>query len=177
MNRVREKPVTFSESQMEEVEACIDELVRNTGAREILLADIAGRLISARGRLGKRETTATGVAALSAGGYAATVEMARYFEIETEFRQITYEGEYHSIYSSNVGNALIITVVFDGSVMLGIVRAFTNQAARYLQDVVNRALAEMEADDQLSEAEKLGAEFGQALMDEVEAFLVEEGSW
>ena len=60
---------------------------------------------------------------------------------------------------------------------MGIVRAFTNQAARYLQDVVNRALAEMEADDQLSEAEKLGTEFGQALMDEVEAFLVKEGSW
>ncbi|NIO67938.1 MAG: hypothetical protein GTN71_02465 [Anaerolineae bacterium] len=173
---MREKPVAFSESQMKEIEACIDELGRNTGAQEILLADITGRLILAKGRLGKRETTATGVAALSAGGYAATVEMARYFEIETEFRQITYEGEYHSIYSSNVGNALIITVVFDHSVKLGIVRAFTNQAAQCLQDIVNRALVEMETDDRLPEAEKLGAEFGQALMDEVEALLVEEGS-
>ncbi len=72
---MRDKPVTFSESQMEEIEAGLDELVRNTGAREILLAEIKGRLISAKGRLGKRETTATGVAALSAGGYAATVEM------------------------------------------------------------------------------------------------------
>jgi predicted regulator of Ras-like GTPase activity (Roadblock/LC7/MglB family) len=151
-------------------------LVRNTGAREVLLADITGRLTSAKGWLGERETTATGVAALSAGGYAAVVEMARYFEIETEFRQITYEGEYHSIYSSNVGNALIITVVFDHSVKLGIVRAFTNQAAQCLQDVVNRALVEMETDDQLPGAEELGAEFSQALMDEVEAFLVEEGS-
>jgi predicted regulator of Ras-like GTPase activity (Roadblock/LC7/MglB family) len=173
---VREKPVTFSESQMEEIEACLNDLVRNTDAQEILLADIAGRLISARGRLGERETTATGVAALSAGGYAATVEMARYFEIETEFRQITYEGAHHSIYSSNVGNALIITVVFDRSIQLGIVRAFTNQAARCLQEVVNRALAEMETDDQLSGEEELGAEFGQALMDELEVFLVEAGT-
>jgi predicted regulator of Ras-like GTPase activity (Roadblock/LC7/MglB family) len=171
---MREKPVAFSESQMKEIEACLDELARNTGAQEILLADITGRLTLAKGRLNERETSATGVAALSAGGYAAMVEMARYFEIETQFRQITYEGEYHSIYSSNVGNALIITVVFDHSVKLGIVRAFTNQAAQCLQDIVNRALVEMEMDDRLPEAEKLGAEFGQALMDEVEALLVEE---
>jgi predicted regulator of Ras-like GTPase activity (Roadblock/LC7/MglB family) len=173
---VKEKPVAFSESQMEEIEACLDELVRSTGAQEILLADITGRLIRARGRLGERETTATGVAALSAGGYAATVEMARYFEIETDFGQITYEGELHSIYSSTVGNALIITVVYDHSVKLGIVRAFTNQAAQCLQDIVNRARAEMEADDRLPGLEKMGAEFSQALMDELEAFLVEEGS-
>jgi predicted regulator of Ras-like GTPase activity (Roadblock/LC7/MglB family) len=171
---VREKPVAFSESQMEEIEACTDELVLNTGAQEVLLADITGRLISARGRVGERETMATGVAALSAGGYAATVEMARYFEIETEFRQITYEGGHHSIYSSNVGNALIITVVFDCSVKLGIVRAFTNQATQCLQDILNRARAEMEADERLAGVEKIGAEFGQALIDEVEAFLVEE---
>jgi len=171
---MREKPVAFSESQMEEIEACLDELVRNTGAQEILLADIRGLLILAKGRLDERETLATGVAALSAGGYAAMVEMARYFEIETEFRRITYEGEYHSIYSSSVGNALIITVVFDHSVKLGIVRAFTNQAAQCLQDIVNRALIEMETDDWLPEAAKIDAEFGQALMDEVEASLVEE---
>jgi len=171
---MKEKPVAFSESQMEEIEACLDELVCNTGAQETLLADITGRLISARGRLGERETTATGVAALSAGGYAATVEMARYFEIETEFRQITYEGECHSIYSTSVGNALIITVVYDRGVKLGIVRAFTNQAAQCLQDIVNRALAE--TDDRLPGEEELGAEFGQALVDELEAFLVEEGS-
>jgi len=171
---MREKPVAFSESQMKEIEACLDELARNTGAQEILLADITGLLILAKGRLNERETSATGVAALSAGGYAAMVEMARYFEIETQFRQITYEGEYHSIYSSNVGNALIITVVFDHSVKLGIVRAFTNQAAQCLQDIVNRALVEMERDDRLPGAEKLGPEFGQALMDEVEALLVEE---
>jgi len=173
---VKKKPVAFSESQMEEIEACLDELVRNTGAQEILLANIAGQLISARGRLGERETTATGVAALSAGGYAATVEMARYFEIETEFRQITYEGECHSIYSSTVGNALIITVVYDRGVKLGITRAFTNQAAQCLQDIVNRALAEMETDDRLPREEALGTEFSQALMDELETFLVEEGS-
>jgi predicted regulator of Ras-like GTPase activity (Roadblock/LC7/MglB family) len=173
---VKEKPVAFSESQMEEIEVCLDELVRNTGAQETLLADITGRLISARGRLGETETTATGVAALSAGGYAATVEMARYFEIETEFRQISYEGEHHSIYSSTVGNALIITVVYNRGVKLGIVRAFTNQAAQCLQDIVNRALAEMETDDRLPRKEALGTEFSQALMDELETFLVEEGS-
>jgi predicted regulator of Ras-like GTPase activity (Roadblock/LC7/MglB family) len=165
---MREKPVAFSESQMEEIEACIDELALNTGAQEILLADIAGQLILAKGRLNEREAPATGIAALSAGGYAAMVEMARYFEIETEFRQITYEGAYHSIYSSSVGNALIITVVFDRSVKLGIVRAFTNQATQCLQDILNRALVERERDD------RLDAEFGQALIDEVEAFLVEE---
>jgi len=173
---MREKPVAFSESQMEEIETCLNTLVRNTGAQEILLADVTGQLISARGRLVEGERTVTGVAALSAGGYAATVEMARYFEIETEFRQITYEGDHHSIYSSSVGNTLIITVVFDHSVKLGIVRAFTNQAAQCLQDVVSRARVEMERDDRLPEAEKMGAEFGQALMDELEAFLAKEGS-
>jgi hypothetical protein len=69
---------------------------------------------------------------------------------------------------------LIITVVFDCSVKLGIVRAFTNQATQCLQDILNRARAEMEADERLAGVEKIGAEFGQALIDEVEAFLVEE---
>ncbi|HID64151.1 MAG TPA: hypothetical protein EYP49_15640 [Anaerolineae bacterium] len=173
---MREKSVAFSRSQMGEIEACLDELVRNTGAREVLLADTTGRLISARGRLGERESTATGVAALSAGGYAAMVEMARYFEIETEFRQITYEGEYHSIYSSNVSNTLVITVVFDHNVKLGIVRAFTKQATQRLQDIVTRALLEMETDRRLHGEEELRADFGQALIDELEAFLAEEGS-
>ena len=172
---MRQKPVTFSEIQMEEIEVCLDELARNTDAQEVLLADMAGQLISARGRIGEQVTTATGVAALSAGGYAATVEMARYFEIETEFKQISYEGERHSIYSSNVRNALILTVVFDHSVKLGIVRAFTNQAVQRLQDIVDRALAEMATDDNsklmLSGQEELDVEFSQALMKELEAFL------
>jgi len=173
---MREKLVAFSESQIEEIETCLDALVRNTGAQEILLADMTGQLISARGRLVEGESTVTGVAALSAGGYAATVEMARYFEIETEFRQITYEGDHHSIYSSNVGHSLIITVVFDRSIKLGIIRAFTNQAAQCLQEVVSRARVEIETDDRLPETEKIGAEFSQALMDELEAFLLKEGS-
>jgi len=64
-------------------------------------------------------------------------------------------------------------VVYDHSVKLGIVRAFTNQAAQCLQDVVNMALAE--TDDRLPREEELGVEFGRALMNELEAFLVEEG--
>lgn len=167
---MRQQSVAFSKSQLEEIEACLDELVRNTGVQEVLLADIVGQLISTRGRLGERENTATGIAALSAGGYAAMIEMARYFEIDTEFKQITYEGEHHSIYSSNVGNALIITVVFDRSLRLGIVRAFTNQAAERLQDIVGRALEEMDEEQPPVEKE-LDADFSQALIDELEAFL------
>lgn len=48
------RSVAFSKKQMETVEECLDELARNTGAWNILLADITGQLIDFRGRIDKK---------------------------------------------------------------------------------------------------------------------------
>ena len=66
------RAVSFGAEQTKEIEACLDELEKNTGAWNIILTDITGQAVVCRGTIDKKDAEA--LAALIAGSHAASAE-------------------------------------------------------------------------------------------------------
>jgi hypothetical protein len=139
------RAVTFSTEQMERVEGCLDELARNTGVWNIFLTDPTGQFITLHGRIDKRKAAA--LAALIAGSHAASAEFIKLLGREAPFVNLTHEADDYSIYSTNVADALILSVAFGGEIKIGIVRVFIEQTRSMLSEIVQEASLANSDDD------------------------------
>ena len=131
------RAITFGTEHMARVEACLDEFAKNTGALNILLTDSTGQLITLRGHIDKQKAEA--LAALIAGSHAASTEFIKLLDKETPFVNLFHEAEGYSIYSSNVADELILSVVFGDDVKIGIVRVYIEQTRSTLSEIVHEA--------------------------------------
>ena len=131
------RAVSFSKEQMEDIEECLDELSRNAGAWNILLADITGQLIEFRRPID--QSKAEGLAALIAGSYFASAEIIKILGKETHLINLCQEAADYSIYSTNVAEVLILSVVFGNEVKIGVVRFLVEQARCRLLKIVGTA--------------------------------------
>src|SRR4030042_4016760 len=127
--------VTLNKEQMERVEECLDELARNTAARNILLTDTTGQLIVFHGRIDKKKGEA--LAALIASSHAASTEYIKLLAKETPFVNLSHEADDYSLFSTNVADMLILSVAFGNEVKIGIVRVFVEQTRRRLSEIVH----------------------------------------
>ncbi len=116
--------------QADQIERVLDELLGKTRATYVFLSDISGQLIESRGRTGSTDIVA--LSALTASNMAATTEMARLIGEKQPFHLLFHEGEARNIYLSQVGGSFILTVVFDKSVQIGLVRLFSKRAVEEL---------------------------------------------
>jgi predicted regulator of Ras-like GTPase activity (Roadblock/LC7/MglB family) len=132
------RAVVFSAEQMERVEACLDDFVRDTGVWDTLLTDPTGQLITLRGRIDNKKAEA--LAALIAGSHAASAEFIKLLGKQAPFVNLFHEADDYSIYSTNVADELILSVAFGVEVKIGIVRAFIEQARSRLSAIVHEAL-------------------------------------
>ena len=131
------RSVTFNTEQMGRIEGCLDELARNTGASNILLTDSTGQFITLRGHIAKKKAEA--LAALIAGSHAASSEFIKLLGKEAPFVSLLHEADDYSIYSTNVADALILSVAFGDEVKIGIVRVFIEQTSNKLSEIVHEA--------------------------------------
>lgn len=133
------RAVVFSTEQMEEIEECLDELARNTGAWNILLTDTTGQLIEIQGRIDKQR--AEDLAALIAGSYAASTEFIKILGKgkDAHFSSLSHEADDYSIFSIIVDEMLMLSVTFGHEVKVGVVRVFAEQARRRLSEIVHDA--------------------------------------
>jgi predicted regulator of Ras-like GTPase activity (Roadblock/LC7/MglB family) len=129
------RAVFFSKEQMKEIEACLDELTRDTAVSTIIVTDITGQLIEFRGQMDKREAEA--LAALIAGSHAASAEFVKLLGKEAPFVNLTHEADDYSIYSVNVAESVILSVAFGRGVKIGIVRVFVEEARCKLSQVIH----------------------------------------
>jgi len=74
------------------------------------------------------------VSALVAGSFAATKEMAKLLG-EEEFSALYHQGENDNIQLSLVGDRTILTVIFDDSTTLGMVRLYVSETVGKLNSV------------------------------------------
>lgn len=159
------RSVTFSAEQMERVEECLDEFSRDTGVLNTLLTDTTGQLITLHGRIDKIKAEA--LAALIAGSHAASAEFIKLLGKEAPFVNLSHEADDYSIYSTNVADALILSVAFGGEVKIGIVRAFIEQARSTLSEIVHEA-SSANADDDNAKIRLVEEDFDQFLDKEFE---------
>lgn len=127
--RLREARMVFYRDDVARIDALLNELVQLSGARAALLVDREGHLVARVGDL--RSVDGETVAALVAGSFAATREMARVLG-EEPFSVVFHQGKRDSIQLTLAGERTILTVLFDDSTTAGMIRIYTNEAAKKL---------------------------------------------
>lgn len=128
------KRITISQIQYDGIQKCLTELAEKTKATALLLSDINGQLIAQKGDTKQINTIV--LSALAASDFAATSEMAKLVGEKSRFRLLFHEGEVNNVYLTNVGDEHFLIVVFDASVTLGLIRAYTKKAVDVLLNIV-----------------------------------------
>ena len=103
-----------------------------SGATCALLIDKDGHLVSRTGTMKAFDLDT--IAALVAGSFAATREMARVLG-EEEFTVLFHQGPQGSIQLSLIGDRTILAVIFNDQTTVGMVRLYTLEASNKLTDL------------------------------------------
>ncbi len=122
---LRDGRLVFYEADLEKIDKVLEELVRLTSAKSVLLVDKEGHMITRAG-LAPSFNQDT-ISALVAGSFSATREMARILG-EKEFSALYHQGERDNIQLSLVGDRTILTILFDEATTLGMIRLYCGEA-------------------------------------------------
>lgn len=155
------QPFMLSTAAFNKISDIMRELVISTRSDFAMFCDVNGNPIT---HYGKNVTfELSGLAALAAGDFAATREIARVIGEKEGFKFIFQEGERRNIYLCNVGFDFLLVIIFDKAVALGLIRIFANKTVENLKQVLETAAA---AENKTSEF--LDVEFGVLLGQELD---------
>ena len=107
------------EEEITQIEALMSKMLQSAEAKCALLVDKDGHLITRQGFTHSLDTTA--LAALLAGSFASTKEIARLVG-EPEFSVLFHQGKKDHIHMSLIGERSILVVLFDDRTTIGMVR-------------------------------------------------------
>jgi predicted regulator of Ras-like GTPase activity (Roadblock/LC7/MglB family) len=127
------------EEEIKEIERILNQLIKNSQAKCALLVDKDGHLITRQGFTQSLDTTA--LAALLAGSFASTKEIARLVG-EPEFSVLFHQGKKDHIHVCLAGERSILAVIFDDRTTIGLVRLYTKETAEELATILAFAAKE-----------------------------------
>lgn len=156
--------LVLSVEQAEAIDRCLDKIADMSQARCIILADVTGQLIAERGQTSSMNTQV--LSALAAGELVATHELARLVGEPARFKLLLNEGESQNVYLSDVGEQLIVIIVFDNKTPIGLVRLMLKQAVEELTPILMQSPSTT-AETIMNEA--LDGNFAQLLESELDA--------
>jgi predicted regulator of Ras-like GTPase activity (Roadblock/LC7/MglB family) len=160
--RLREERLVFYRDEIASIDAVLRELIKMSGATCALLIDKDGHLIDRTGTM--KDFDLDTIAALVAGSFAATREMARVLG-EEEFNVLFHQGPKGSIQLSLVGDRTILAVIFNDQTTVGMVRLYTLEASNKLAELF-RSMAGRTGS---AAAVELGADFSDSAKDRLES--------
>jgi len=137
--------------ELEQIEKAMVHLLRTAEAKCALLVDKDGHLITRQGFTHSLDTTA--LAALLAGSFASTREIARLVG-EPEFSVLFHQGKKDHIHVSLVGERGILAVIFDDRTTIGMVRLYAREIGEELGNILSKA-----QDEEGVEEEEIDSEF------------------
>ena len=114
------------EEEIQQLESLISKMLKGCEAKCALLVDKDGHLITRQGFTHSLDTTA--LAALLAGSFASTKEIARLVG-EPEFSILFHQGKKDNIHMSLVGDRSILVVIFDDRTTIGMVRLYARETS------------------------------------------------
>ncbi len=159
--------LVLSDERFEAITRCLSDLRFEIGAQCILLADIMGQLITQVGLTTSLEVDV--LTSLIGGGFATTFEVARRLRQDQAFNLNYQEGNRYDIYSSNVGDNLFLTIIYDKrarSSRIGLVWLYTKRAIKKLLEITS--VAEVARIEEL-----LSDDFGTSLSRELDSLFDE----
>lgn len=120
------------EEDVQKIDELLSQMLKGGEAKCALLVDKDGHLISRKGFTNTLDTTA--LAALLAGSFASTKEIARLVG-EPEFSVLFHQGKKDHIHMSLVGERSILVVIFDDRTTIGMVRLYAREISLKLAEV------------------------------------------
>ena len=133
------------------IDGILRKLLKGSEAKCALLVDKDGHLITRQGFTHSLDTTA--LAALLAGSFASTKEIARLVG-EPEFSVLFHQGKRDHIHMSLVNERTILVVIFDDRTTIGMVRLYAKESSEELNRIF-----EVAADQSCHGDEGLSDEF------------------
>lgn len=133
---LRENRLVFYREDIRTINRVLREFLKLSNAKCALLVDKEGHMITKQGVT--RSFDMDTISALVAGSFAATKEMARVLG-EDEFSILFHQGKTDNIQLSLVGDRTLLTVIFDDSTTIGMVRLYANETAKRLMEVFEKA--------------------------------------
>jgi len=130
-----EDTLILYETEIKEIESLMSTMLKGAEAKCALLVDKDGHLICRQGFTHSLDTTA--LAALLAGSFASTREIARLVG-EDEFSVLFHQGKKDHIHMSLVGERSIMVVIFDDRTTIGMVRLYARETAQKLTGVFQK---------------------------------------
>ena len=128
-----EDDLIIYEEEIEKIDLVLSKMLKGAEAKCALMVDKDGHLITRQGFTHSLDTTA--LAALLAGSFASTKEIARLVG-ESEFSVLFHQGKKDHIHMSLVGDRSILAVVFDDRTTIGMVRLYAKEAASELAKII-----------------------------------------
>lgn len=126
------------EEEIRAIDAIISKMLKQAEAKCALLVDKDGHLITRQGFTHSLDTTA--LAALLAGSFASTKEIARLVG-EPEFSVLFHQGKKDHIHMSLVGERSILVVIFDDRTTIGMVRLYARETSQALGAIFDQIQA------------------------------------
>lgn len=124
------------EEEIEQIDKVLTRLIKEAEAKCALLVDKDGHLVTRQGFTHTLDTTA--LAALLAGSFASTKEIARLVG-EPEFSVLFHQGKRDHIHISLIGERTILVVIFDDRTTIGMVRLYAKEIGETLQEILSNA--------------------------------------
>jgi predicted regulator of Ras-like GTPase activity (Roadblock/LC7/MglB family) len=141
---VSEDTLIIYEEEIEKIDSILARMLKGAEAKCALLVDKDGHLITRQGFTYSLDTTA--LAALLAGSFASTKEIARLVG-ESEFSVLFHQGKKDHIHMSLVGDRSILAVVFDDRTTIGMVRLYAKETSIELTKIFASLRAKAQVDE------------------------------
>jgi predicted regulator of Ras-like GTPase activity (Roadblock/LC7/MglB family) len=152
------------EEDITQIEALISKMLKGAEAKCALLVDKDGHLITRQGFTHSLDTTA--LAALLAGSFASTKEIARLVG-EPEFSVLFHQGRKDHIHMSLVGDRSILVVIFDDRTTIGMVRLYAKETSIGLSKIFEKIGAKSSSGARKSAVEGDFAERASEKLDDI----------
>ena len=130
------------------IDGILRKLLKGSEAKCALLVDKDGHLITRQGFTHSLDTTA--LAALLAGSFASTKEIARLVG-EPEFSVLFHQGKRDHIHMSLVNERTILVVIFDDRTTIGMVRLYAKESSEELNRIFEAADQSYHGEEGLSD--------------------------
>jgi len=146
--QLRESRLVFYKEDVQQIDSTLRDFLSRSKSKAAMLVDKDGHLITQEGSTERADTDT--IAALVAGCFAATREMARILG-EEEFTALFHQGRRDNLQLSLVGKRTILGVLFDDTTTIGMVRLYAAETARKLTSLVKKLKGRTTADEEIGE--------------------------
>lgn len=145
---LRECRLVFYKEDVQQIDSTLRDFLSRSKSKAAMLVDKDGHLITQEGSTERADTDT--IAALVAGCFAATREMARILG-EEEFTALFHQGRKDNLQLSLVGKRTILGVLFDDTTTIGMVRLYAAETARKLTSLFKKLKGRTTADEEIGE--------------------------